>query len=179
MATTFQMTIDHFPEILEKNASGLMQRIISKTKMSINADLQLSNATACNFFLQTSAEALVRQFESQLKDALQDIRARQSSGKTGGFGSGLSLDTEGSEEQLAIADMKSTALFAQLCAKGKQHQINGVDAYDAKLFMNAMREAFNKSKFPDGELTSIFPHAIRALDSELINLYSKLDLLAV
>ena len=36
---------------------------------------------------------------------------------------------------------------------------------------------FYKSKFEDGELASIFPHAIRALDNELVKFYEKLDYL--
>jgi hypothetical protein len=181
MATTLKTTIDNFPEILNKNASSLMLRIISKTKASLIDDSNLSNASACNFFLKTATKDLVSNFESILKSSLHEIELKQTSGKTDIFGLSLSLtlDSEGDEEQLAIAKMKSTVLFDMLCAKGKKNEIAGVGTYDVKLFMNAMREAFNNSKFEDSELVSIFPHAIRALDSELIQLYEKLDCLEV
>jgi hypothetical protein len=181
MAATLKTTIDNFPEILSKNASSLMQRIILKTKESLTDDSHLSNASACNFFLKTATKDLVTNFESILKSSLYEIKLKQASGKNDIFGLALSLtlDSEGDEEQLAIAKMKSMVLFEKLCAKGKENEISGVGTYDVKLFMNAMREAFHKSKFEDSELSSIFPHAIRALDSELIQLYEKLDCLEV
>lgn len=181
MAATFQTTIDHLPEILSRNASILMLQIISKTKASLIDDLQLRNASACNFSLAVVTNELARHFESILKGYLHEINLKQDSGKTDIFGLALSLaiSAEGDEEQLVIAKMNSTALFEKLCAKEKQNEITGMGTYDVKLFVNAMREAFYKSKFEDSELASIFPHAIRALDNELVKFYEKLDLLEI
>jgi hypothetical protein len=181
MAATLQTTIDNLPEILNKNASGIILRIISKTKASLIDDLYLSNASACNFSITVATEDLARHFENILKTSLHEIKLKQNSGETdiSVLALSLALNAEGDEEQLTISKMKSTVLFDKLCAKGKQNEIAGVGTYDVKLFMNVMREAFNNSKFEDSELVSIFPHAIRALDSELVKLYEKLDCLEV
>lgn len=181
MSASLKKTIENFPEILKKNSLGLMHRTISKTKDSINSDLKLSNAAACNFFLQTSTDELCQKFKSILNESLRHINENQTAVKIGDLRLNISFSIESNDnkEQLAIAEMKSLARFEQLCSKGKQHQINGIEVYNVQLFVNAMREAFNSTNFQSSDLLSIIPHAIRSLDSELVNLYERLNSLEV
>lgn len=178
MSESLKKTIALLPEILPKNATSMMQRIVDATQSAIAADPQLGASSYCALLVKMSSEVLVREFDLALRASMSAIQ--QAAGKPGLSGLGLSLSMEPMDAQAAPSDAdfaSSTALFKQLCAKAGGLEIKGMDAYSKEVFLAAFNEAFAHSKIDGVEAKKIMSLARQALNGELAKLYAKLDAL--
>jgi len=178
MSDLFKKTVDHLPEILVKNASPMMLRMVAAMQQAIGADLQMENASYCALVLKMTADNLAQEFDAAVKESMLAIR--RDGGKAQFTASGFALSIEPMEAAASSlqADFQtSTAAFDRVCAKANALGVQGVRLYNKDVLLACVSEAFAKSRVETAEAAKMLPYARRALNDELLRLYAKLDAL--
>ena len=178
MSDIFKKTVDHLPEILVKNASPMMLRMVAAMQQAIAADLQMENASYCALVLKMTADNLAQEFEGAVRESMAAIR--RDSGKAQFSVSGFALAMEPMEAAASSlqADFQtSTAAFDRVCAKAGALGAPAVGLYNKDVMLACVTEAFAKSRVEATEAAKMLPFARRALNDELLRLYAKLDAL--
>lgn len=176
MKETLKKAIDVLPEYLLQDAQSMMRRMVAAMQIDVAQDRQLANASYCSLLLKLSEADLVREFDLAIQEAMRSIKA--SPGKANVFAAGLSLSmTPIDDTQTGSNDDFSTsaALFKKICDEASECKIEGALAFDKEIFLAALRVAFAKARVGSDEVASLLPAARRALNTELVHLYGKLD----
>ena len=178
MSDLFKKTVERLPDILVKNASAMMLRMVATMQQAIGADLALENASYCALVLKMTASNLAQEFEDAVRDSMLAIR--RDSGKPQFSASGFALSIEPLEAGASslLADFQtSTAAFDKVCAKAGGLGVSGLGLYNKDVMMACVSAAFAKSRVEASEASKMLPYARRALNDELLRLYAKLDAL--
>lgn len=176
MKETLQKAIDVLPEKVSQDAQSMMRRMVAAMQIDVAQDRQLVNASYCSLLLKLSEADLVREFDLAIQDAMRSIRT--GAGKANAFAGGLSLSMSPIDDTETASNddfSSSTALFKNICAKAKGYQVEGALAFEKEIFLAALRDAFTKARVGSAEVASLLPAARRALNTELVDLYGKLD----
>lgn len=174
MKETLKKAIDVLPEKVSQDAQSMMRRMVAAMQQDVAQDLQLANASYCSLLLKLSEADLVREFDLAIQEAMRSIGT--GAGKANAFAGGLSISPMDDMQTRSDDDFSaSTALFKKICAKAKEYQVEGVLAFEKEIFLAALRDAFAKARVGSAEVASLLPAARRALNTELVNLYGKLD----
>ena len=176
MSEILKKTVERLPEILNKNAKSMMQRIVEATLDAIARDPQLGASAYCSLVLKASSNDLVAEFVLGLEKSTRAIL--EASGRPGTLAFGLGLSIEPLEPAAAPSDadfMNSNSKFEILCAKVRGLGVEGLRPYSKEIFVAALDDAFTMSRIDPSEGGKIMPLARRALDRELVRLYEKLD----
>lgn len=178
MKKTLKNTIRLLPEILVKNAQSMMRRMIAAMQNEITQDSRLANASYSALLLKVSEAELIHEFDVAIRDAMKTTAFDPN--KTGVTATDLSMSLElvDDEAKSSKEDFRtSTALFSTLCANARNVGVAGVDAFNKDVFLIPLKNAFEKSRIDSEEMAKLMPYARRALNSELLNVYGKLDAL--
>jgi hypothetical protein len=178
MSDTLKKTIGHLPELLSKNASSMMQRMVDFMQNIIAADPQMGPSSYLALMLKMSSDQLVREFDAALRESMTAIRraAEKSGGPVTGFG--MSIEPLEAPDPTAEADFaRSTQLYQKLLPMTTLHEIRGFSAYRKEVFLTAVSDAFAKSKIDADATKKLMPLARKALNAELIRLYEKINTL--
>lgn len=168
MEHPLQTTINRFPEILERNAPGMMRRMVSHMKAAVASSSSGSSHGA--LFIRVGEEDLVREFPVAIREAF-------AAGDDPGLS--LSLEPESGAEAAPAGFAGSDAAYDALCKAAAGLGIRGLDKYRKDAFITAMKNAFGKARMDTRATEELMPHANAALDAELRALYAKLaDLIA-
>jgi len=176
MSEILKKTVERLPEILNKNAKSMMQRIVEATLDAIVNDPQLGASAYCSLVLKASSNDLVTGFVLALEKSTRAIQ--EASGKPGTLAFGLGLSIEPLDPAAARSDadfLNSNSRFEMLLAKVRGLGIEGLSPYSKEIFLAAFDDAFTISRIEPSEGGKIMPLARRALDRELVRLYEKLD----
>lgn len=176
MSEILKKTVERLPEILDKNAKSMMQRIVEATLDAIAKDPQLGASAYCSLVLKASGNDLVTGFVLALEKTTRAIQ--EASGKPGPFALGLGLSIEPLDPSAAPSEAdfaNSNSKFEMLCAKARDLGVEGLRPYGKEIFLAAFDDAFTMSRIEPSEGGKIVPLARRALDRELVRLYEKLD----
>jgi hypothetical protein len=168
MTQAFREAIQRLPQIIEKNAPGIMRRIVARMKADLaQAEAGNQNVSHGALFLKVAEEDLVRNFVTATHAAfLQEDSALV----------GLSLEPEGGRADSQYA--ASNAAFDKLCADAQRLGVRGVERFGKDSFERAMEDAFKRSRMDERATAELISFARAALDSELQAIYAKLDALA-
>jgi hypothetical protein len=126
--------------------------------------------------LKLSAPDLEREFKLALEAALKTVKP--DSGKQDMFQGGLTLSLEpldGPVDNLDDDFSSSIALFERVRAKAREQKLEGMDRFNKDVFLNALRDAFAKARVEQAEIAKLMPCAGRALNTELLAIYRRLD----
>lgn len=176
MEPTFKNTIDRLPEILLRNAPSMMKRMVATIQQTIAQDGQLANASYSALLLKVSEPDLVREFEVAMKKLAIAIERETSQPALSTAGLSLSLEPLEAVAAVSEADfLTSTAQFDVLSAHAKSLGVTGVNAYKKDLFVTALKNAFTQAHIDGHEVAKLMPYALRALNTELVNIYGKLN----
>ena len=178
MSDIFKKTVDHLPEILVKNASAMMLRMVAVMQQAVAADQQMENAAYCALVLKMTAENLAEQFDLAVRESMAAIRRDGGNAQFSATGLSLSIEAEDDATSSVVADFQSsTAAFDRVCAKASGLGVRGVRLYNKDVLLACVNEAFAKSRVDPSEAAKVLPFARRALNDELLRLYAKLDAL--
>lgn len=169
MEHALQTAINRLPEILERNAPGMMRRIVARMKAQMEQDDRAGDLSHGLLFLKVGEEDLVREF-------LAATRAAFVRNEPSGFG-GLSLEPE--EGRRDFPEFRESDMaFAKLCENAARLHVLGADVYDKKRFIETMADAFGRARMDTRATAELTPYARVALDAELQGVYTKLNQLA-
>lgn len=176
MKETLKNAIAVLPGEVTQGAQSMMRRMVAAMQNELAQDRVLANASYCSLLLKLSETDLVREFDLAIKEAMSSIRV--GSGQTDVFAGGLSLSMTliDDAESNAKSDFStSTALYEKICAKAGAYQPEGLLACNKDVFLAALKASFLKARIGGTEVADLLPAARRALNAELVSLYSKLD----
>jgi hypothetical protein len=176
MSEILKKTVERLPEILNKNAKSMMQRVVDAALEAMAKDPQLGASAYCSLVLKASSSDLISQFASALEKSTRAIQ--EAHGKAGTLALGLGLSIEPLDPTMAPSDAdfaSSNSKFEMLCAKASGLGVEGLRPYGKDIFLGAFDDAFTMSRIDPLEGGKIMPFARRALDRELVRLYEKLD----
>jgi hypothetical protein len=175
MSETLKKTIGHLPELLNKNAEVMMQRMLDFMQNVIAADPALGPSSYLALLLKMSTEDMVTEFEQSLAESM--VAIQRAAEKPGGpdTGLGLSLQADDAKEEEDFA--RSNQLFTKLMDKTKSLGIPGLAPYRKDIFLAAINDAFTQSKIDADATKKLMPLARKALNAELVRLYEKLSVL--
>lgn len=168
MTQAFREAIHRLPQIIEKNAPGIMRRIVARMKSDL-AHVEAGNQNVSHgaLFLKVAEEDLVRNFVVATHAAF----LQEDSGLVG-----LSLEPEGGRADTQYASSK--AAFDKLCADAQRLGVTGLERFGKDIFERAMEDAFKRSRMDERATAELISFARSALDVELQAIYTKLDALA-
>jgi len=170
METALHKAIEQFPAILERNAPAMMRRMIARMKAQLENDDRAGGQVSHGLlFLRVGEDDLVREFLAATTSTFVKNEPSE-------FG-GLSLEPEGGRPQLPEFQSSDVA-FAKLCAEADRLRVFGTDGYGKEKFLDAMTDAFVRSRMDERATAELMPYAKSALNAELQALYSKLADLA-
>jgi hypothetical protein len=173
MKHELQVTVDRLPEILEKNAPGMMRRMILAMRAAIERGAHLRAVSHGALFLKVGEADLVREFEGAMKDAMSSVRSRASHGS---FEPSLSLSLDSLDDEDAPDELEgSTQVYATLCHTAQEAGVAGLARYKGTVFWSAVMDAFVRSRMDARAISELMPYARAALNVELMGLYQKLD----
>jgi hypothetical protein len=178
MSEIFIKTVERLPEILVKNASGMMQRMVTAMQLAVAADAGLENAAYCGLVLKMSADGLAHEFERAVTESM--VAIKRDSGKAQFSASGFSLAIEPLDAAASSAEAdfrSSSAVFTQLRAKADSLGAHNLAMFNKDVLLACVNEAFAKSRVGATEAAKTLPHARRALNDELLKLYHRLHAL--
>lgn len=170
MAQAFRDAIDRLPQIIEKNAPGMMRRMVARMKTQLAELDHDGSASHGSLFLKVGEENLVEHFGAA---AHATFGKKEDSDLAG-----LSLEPEGGPAQ-DLEFTASTAAFTKLCADAAQQGVRSLDRFNKDAFVRAMEDAFKRSRMDERATSELMSFAKSALDVELQAIYTKLDQLAV
>lgn len=176
MKETLKNAVAVLPEEVAQGAQSMMRRLVAAMQNELAQDQALANASYCSLLLKLSETDLVREFDLAMKEAMSSIRA--GSGQTDPFAGGLSLSMtliDDAESNSQSDFSTSTALYEKICAKAAAYPLEGLRACNKDVFLSALKAAFLKARIGGTEVADLLPAARRALNAELVRLYSKLD----
>lgn len=150
-----------------------MQRMIVSMQNEIAQDSQLANASYCALVLRLSTPDLVREFDVVITAALRSIKF--GTNKPGMCVAALSLSMDDDAADSSADFRTSTALFDLLCANARAQKVEDAGVFNKDFFLTSLKDAFLKSRIAITEVARLMPYAQRALNTELVNLYGKLD----
>ncbi|HEY8049013.1 MAG TPA: hypothetical protein VIE63_07545 [Ramlibacter sp.] len=169
MTQAFRVAISRLPQIIEKNAPGMMTRMIARMKADLaHVEVGDQNVSHGALFLKVAEEDLVRNFVTSTHAAfLQEDSALV----------GLSLEPEGGKAQDAVYT-GSLAAYDKLCASAQRLGVSGLERFGKDPFERAMEDAFKRSRMDERATDELMGFARAALNAELLAIYTKLDDLA-
>lgn len=176
MKETLKNAIAVLPGEVAQGAQSMMRRMVAAMQNELAQDRVLANASYCSLLLKLSETDLVREFDLAIKEAMSSIRV--GSGQTDVFAGGLSLSMtliDDAESNAKSDFLTSTALYEKICAKAAAYQPEGLLACNKDVFLAALKASFLKARIGGTEVADLLPAARRALNAELVSLYSKLD----
>lgn len=168
MTQAFRDAIERLPQIIERNAAGIMTRMVARMKSDAARHADSQSVAHGALFLKVAEADLVRNFVAATQSAFlqQD-----------GDLAGLSLEPEGGKaDDSSYAG--STAAYEKLCATARRLGVRGLDRFRKDSFERAMEDAFQRSRMDGRATTELAAFARSALDAELQAIYTKLDQLA-
>ena len=169
MEKAFRDTINRLPQIIERNAPGMMKRMLARIKEQVTQGQHSDSTGHGQLFLKVGEEDLVNQFVS----AARSTFARKEDSEL----AGLSLEPESGSIDAEFA--ASMAAFNKLREDAGKLGIGRLDRYNKDAFLKAMMEAFKQARMDERATDELVPFARAALDVELQAFYTKLDELAV
>lgn len=173
MNSVLQQTIDRLPAILVNYAPSMIQRMLVSMKAMIVERGHQANASHAVLFLKVGEADLVRAFPEAMAQAVEVVR--QKIERRRGSPPSLALEMFGDVPAHPADDFKSSdEAFSSLCTKAAECGVIGCDAYDKDLFLDSMRQAFERSRMDGQAVAELMPYARRALDAELCKVYGKL-----
>ncbi len=178
MTTRLQTAIDQLPALLVRNAGAMMGRMVASMQSAIAQDPQFANASYCALVLKLSEPDLRQEFELALEEALKVTEADH--GKQDVFQPSTILSLEPVDETVTKLEAEfspSATIFARVRAKARAQRVNGVGVFRKEVFLNALNDAFAKSRIDEPVIAKLMPYAGRALNTTLLDLYRKLDAL--
>lgn len=176
MTKTLQTVINQLPALLVRDAGAMMGRMVAAMQSAIAQDPQFANASYCALLLKLSEPDLRREFELALEEALKATHT--DSGKRDIFQPSMSMSLEPIDEAVTKLERDfaaSTTCFEQVLAKAREQRVDGVGFFKKEIFLNALGDAFAKSRVEKAVIAKLMPYAGRALNAELVSLYSTLD----
>lgn len=169
MTQAFREAIGRLPEIIEKNAPGIMSRIVARMKADLaRVEAEGRNVSHGALFLKVAEEDLVRNFASATHAAFM----KEDSGLIG-----LTLEPEGGKAHDALF-AGSRAAWDKLSASAQRLGVPGVARFGRETFERAMEAAFRNARMDERATRELMDFARTALDAELQVIYSKLGELA-
>lgn len=178
MSDLFQKTIAHLPEILARNASTMMQRMVAAMQQAISADPGFDNASYFTLLLKMGTGDLVREFDVAVRQSMAALKRDLDKSQFTAVGLSLAIEPLELADARAEADFQSsTAAFRALCARAAGLGESGIHAYNKDVLLGAVQEAFAKSRLGAAEAARMLPYARRALNDELHRLYARLEAL--
>lgn len=169
MTQAFREAIARLPQIIEKNAPGIMTRIVGRMKADLaRVEAEGRNVSHAALFLKVAEEDLVRNFATAAHAAFM----KEDSGLIG-----LSLEPESGKAHDALY-AGSRAAWDKLAASAQRLGVPGVDRFGRETFERAMEAAFRNSRMDERATRELMDFARSALDAELQVIYTKLVELA-
>lgn len=178
MTKTLQTVINQLPALLVRDAGAMMGRMVAAMQSAIAQDPQFANASYCALLLKLSEPDLRREFELALEEALKATETDP--GKQDIFQPSTTLSLEPIDEAVTKLERDfaaSTTCFQQVLAKAREQRVDGVGFFKKEVFLNALGDAFAKSRVDKAVITKLMPYAGRALNTTLLDLYRKLEAL--
>jgi len=169
MEKAFRETIGRLPQIIERNAPGMMKRMLVRIKEQITQGENSDNTGHGQLFLKVGEDDLVNQFAA----AAHSTFAKKEDSEL----AGLSLEPESGSIDAEFAG--SMAAFDKLRESAGKLGVGSLDRYNKDAFLKAMMDAFKQARMDERATDELVPFARAALDVELQAFYSKLDDLAV
>ena len=178
MSDLFKQTVERLPDILIKNASPMMQRIVAAMQKSIGEDQQLADASYCVLLLKMAADDLAAGFERAIRESMAALRSGDGGPNFSATGFSLAIEPLADDGSTEKADFHlSTVAFDKLLAKGKALGVRGLRNYERDVLLTCMKQSFAKSRVSGEEAAKLLPYARRALNDELVRVYAKLGAL--
>ncbi len=179
MSDLFNQTVARLPGILVKNANAMMLRIVAAMQQAIASDQQLADSSYCVLLLKMTADDLASGFERAIKESMAALGSADTGPSFTATGFSLAIEPiaegDGSTEK---SDFQASAVaFDTLCAKGKALGVQGLRNYRRDVLFACLKETFAKSRVSPEEAARVLPYARRALNDELVRLYTKLEAL--
>ena len=169
MTQVFREAIERLPEIIDRNAAGIMSRIVARVKADLaRVEAGGGNVSHGALFLKVAEEDLVRNFAAATRAAF----LQEDSDLVG-----LSLEPESGKVHDGLY-AGSGAAYAKLCASAQRLGVDGVDRFGREPFERAMEAAFRSSRMDQRATSELMDFARSALDAELQVIYTKLGELA-
>ena len=178
MSELFKQTVARLPEILVKNASPMMLRMVAVMQKSISEDGQLADASYCVLLLKMAADDLATGFERAIRESMEALNAGDGGPSFSATGFSLAIEPIGDDVASEKADFQTASqAFDKLLAKGKSLGVRGLRNYERDVVLTCLKQALAKSRMSSDEAAKVLPYARRALNDELVRLYGKLEAL--
>ena len=169
MTQAFREAVARLPEIIDRNAAGMMSRMVARMKADLaRVEAHGQNVSHGALFLKVAEADLVRNFAAATNAAF----LQEDSDLVG-----LSLEPEGGAQHDALY-AGSAAAYDKLCASAQRLGVSGLDRYHRQPFERAMETAFKRSRIDERATAELMAFARSALDAELQVIYTKLGELA-
>jgi hypothetical protein len=166
MNDSLQQAFNRLPQVLEKNGPEMMRRMVARMKAKLASGERPGDVSHGLLFLKVGEADLVREFAAAIgstfvRNELSDF-------------AGLSLEPEGGrldDSEFASSD----AAFDRLEATLAGLRVHGVERYARSKFLDALRDAFIRSRM-DERATRELAHCARLeLNTELQSLYTNVE----
>lgn len=178
MSELFKQTVARLPEILVKNASSMMLRMVAAMQKAIAEDGHLTDASYCVLLLKMTADDLAGGFERSIRESMDALHSGDAGLNFSATGFSLAIEPIGDHVATEKADFQAATLaFEKLLARGKAMGVRGLRNYDRDVLLTCLKQAMAKSRMSSDEAAKVLPYARRALNDELVRLYGKLEAL--
>jgi len=178
MSDLFKQTVERLPDILVKNASPMMSRMVSAMQKSITDDQRLPDASYCVLLLKMAADDLAGGFERAIRESMAALRSNGAGADFSATGFSLAIETVDDDSATEKVDFQASAVaYDRFVARGKSLGLRGLRNYGRDVLLTCLKEAFAKSRVSADEAAKLLPYARRALNDELVRLYAKLEAL--
>ena len=175
MKETLQSAVAQMPETIAQGAPLMVGRIVEAMQLALARDAQLPNMSYCSLLMKLGANDVTREFLADLSEAVVQLRKPVNPSAAATSVAYLWLEPIGEVDPSLDAMQQSTELFGRVVAKAKALGVKGVEAYGKAFFVGPVRQALVKARVDDVNISRIMPYACRALDAELVSLYSHME----
>lgn len=178
MSDLFKQTVARLPEILVKNASSMMLRMVGAMQKSMTEDGRLADASYCVLLLKMTADDLASGFERSIRESMDSLRSGDAGQAFSATGFSLAIEPIGDDVSAEKAAFQTSSVaFEKFCAKGKSLGVRGLRNYERDILLTCLKQALVKSRMSSDEAARMLPYARRALNDELVRLYARLEAL--
>ena len=178
MSELFKQTVARLPEILVKNASPMMLRMVGVMQKSMTEDGQLADASYCVLLLKMTVDELASGSERSIRESMDSLHSGDAGQAASATGFSLAIEPIGDDVSAEKAAFRTASLaFDKLYAKGRSLGVRGLRNYERDVLFTCFKQALAKSRMSSDEAAKMLPYVRRALNDELVRLYTKLEAL--
>jgi uncharacterized protein YigA (DUF484 family) len=175
MKEMLESAVAQMPDAIAKSAPAMVSRIVEAMQLALARDAQLPNMSYCALLMKLGANDVTRAFLADLSEAVAQLRKPLNPAAAATSMAGLWLEPIGEADPSLDTMQQSNELFGRVVAKARALGVKGVDAYGKAFFLGPLNQALVKARIDDVNIARIMPYACRALDAELVSLYSRME----